>query len=381
MRQPDGTYLEGGGVTWADVRNAAWIAWSDPLYIKTRHFLINFIDTNDDAHDNLGLNRESPFMTAWRINYRYLSETVDVLDSYNWAFNGQPYTGSGGVTKTTQNNSGFIEFFEPLIVGPCKPRPGFAHGCWRTTSDIIPRVTDFSVVLSHEPDMSKRLIYVDKNVDRDRPARLEMWPEKAYLYTTHIANSVPVPRSLALTRWEHHKLGEVTVDGALQESSAFSHRLQFRGQPRYFMFYFKRQFKDVTNQVNWTLDTTLGWFDMKLDIACESRNIVADRFQLDLMTTQAADYIPPLDHNRSVLLVAYNDLPFTHRDEFTEMGVTGKVFTADYSVFANNRPAHHFEYAFECGLPSATFDIYCTCIYSNEILDLFKNYARVQSEL
>jgi hypothetical protein len=66
--------------------------------------------------------------------------------------------------------------------------------------------------------------------------------------------------------------------------------------------------------------------------------------------------------------------------EYTEMRIKGHVGTKDYSMLAA-APPHSFPYAHTRAFENVEFDVYCTCIYNNEMLEVFKHYARNSTDL
>ena len=149
------------------------------------------------------------------------------------------------------------------------------------------------------------------------------------------------------------------------------------------MFHFVRRF-DYTNQLIHFLDKTLSFVELSISAATQTHNLVIEsgsQSVFELMTTRSKNqYCPSVNHNRSVFMLAFSDLPANYMQEFSQMRVFGSASTLDYSTFADP-PTRCWTYKHTAAPSKQTFDVYCTLLYDTESLEIYKRYAKSISHL
>ena len=283
-----------------------------------------------------------------------------------------------------------LRLVEPLVFGFCKPAPMVDIGCFDARGDIVPSVDKFFVSLRYSGQNDRmfnlndmRGISVDAAVANTpfESYRLNVVGVTSTLHTMHIRNSSQddLPRHLGLLDVVNTLLDEVSFARAAAEGvSAYateatvSFRFEFRDKPRWVMFHTRRM--QAPHQFERTYND--GAAITRLQLHLNTMSNVIDYYSRDYFERMNAftslhfkEYLPPIERRGGACVFAFSEMPNSYMASTNEM--FGRL-QCTYDVHDDGRP--YLDYAHK-------FEVYCTLIYKDKILELNKNYAVSQLHL
>ena len=227
---------------------------------------------------------------------------------------------------TLQDNTAEVVFFEPVMVGPCRPSEYVDIGCWGGNSNILPYVERFAFGVEwkrdteyFELDQFERInadtVRDEFNTSLTYYPKLKILKSESVLHCTFIEHPVDIPSTIPYIDVRTVKVTDLETIAGVTETVSYSD-LDLRRQPKYLMIYCKSK-ADCKRKAAFGFtghlmsDKTASIVEVKLrtDLQPEALHIKG-RHHIDALTLRHfPQWEPPIHETGNIFCIAINELP------------------------------------------------------------------------